>query len=942
MSRLHLCAVICALIVRCCDLTAQPERPSQTYDVFGQVRSDSTVTLSVQLIDEKNRRVSEHRVEAQVCIVGDSPSGAAADSPILAPGNGPPLLYDNSIHSFNFLRAEPGEELLDFGSSAGGYVNAIEVGYATELIAPGPLRFRIYGGSNTSTCPGELLLSLNISGLPGLFDGGFIFLELDLVTAGIEFTLPAGDFGYSYLFDPNDDQYIGAILSEGGSGSQDLLFLDCNPTIIRGDQHAGTYVRIFGLSGPVEPNLADTPDLPVLDCGGPLIVGDPNQPGDPNLPGDPNQLWLRPAQAMGDSLFRSQGRSVEVLDESMIDAAMASSTDGTAEIIVHLVEPKRMKRRVQWRRRHLAGRAKRDYEAFCEEIRFRQDRLLKDMPTRAFRMRHRYGNFTAVSASVNRATLRRLKRHPMVACIEPVVEVHPQLRQGLALMQAQEPREEFYGQGLSIAICDTGVDYTHPLLGGGGLPDGSGRIVGNNKVLGGFDFGDNDIDPIPGDDFASRAQGNSHGTSVAGIAAGGLADTGDYVGGVAHGAKIYALKISPQNGGSSDTGKIAAAYDWCVTNQFLEPNYPIMVINTSFGGGRRFSTTSGTATDIAAANAKAAGITVLASSGNDGYCDSMGAPASDENIISVGAVYDADIGRPGWCLNENSCAPGLETRATCSTGFVDFEASTAADQVTLYSNSADFLDVLAPSHHAYTLDISGTGTGANSDFVTTFGGTSAACPYAAGVVACLQSAALIQLGTFFSPDEVRDILVGTGTMISDGKAPSVVKPRVDLWAALQSITCSGEQLILRSDGVLALQVMDIQTPDWIRTNLVEPNFILEPDAFVRICVEPICTACNGSDPNGVIRVVTNDPDDPNGVRTIAVTTACPVCPVFSDLTDDCQTTLDDWSVFQQMWLWSRCTEPDWCRGADYDRNGRVSAVDLHFFFEQWLLGAVRP
>ena len=45
----------------------------------------------------------------------------------------------------------------------------------------------------------------------------------------------------------------------------------------------------------------------------------------------------------------------------------------------------------------------------------------------------------------------------------------------------------------------------------------------------------------------------------------------------------------------------------------------------------------------AAANAVAAGITIFASSGNDGYCDSMGWPACISYVNSVGAVYDANI-----------------------------------------------------------------------------------------------------------------------------------------------------------------------------------------------------------------------------------------------------------------------------------------------------------
>jgi subtilisin family serine protease len=58
------------------------------------------------------------------------------------------------------------------------------------------------------------------------------------------------------------------------------------------------------------------------------------------------------------------------------------------------------------------------------------------------------------------------------------------------------------GTGVRIAIIDTGVDYRHPDLGGGFGP--------GFRVVGGYDFINDDDDPV--DD-------NGHGSHVAGIAA---------------------------------------------------------------------------------------------------------------------------------------------------------------------------------------------------------------------------------------------------------------------------------------------------------------------------------------------------------------------------------------------------------------------------------------
>src|SRR3972149_1323122 len=88
----------------------------------------------------------------------------------------------------------------------------------------------------------------------------------------------------------------------------------------------------------------------------------------------------------------------------------------------------------------------------------------------------------------------------------------------------------FDGTGIKIAVIDTGVDYNHPDLFGFG-PDG--------KVIGGYDFIENDDSPL---------DTNGHGTEVAGI----IAANGN-LRGVAPNAKILAYRVSDTgNSVSSD------------------------------------------------------------------------------------------------------------------------------------------------------------------------------------------------------------------------------------------------------------------------------------------------------------------------------------------------------------------------------------------------------
>ncbi|MBB5870390.1 subtilisin family serine protease [Allocatelliglobosispora scoriae] len=168
------------------------------------------------------------------------------------------------------------------------------------------------------------------------------------------------------------------------------------------------------------------------------------------------------------------------------------------------------------------------------------------------------------------------------------------------------------GAGVTVAIIDSGVDYTHPDLGGG---FGEGH-----KVVGGWDFVNNDADPM--DD-------NGHGTHVAGIIAGRAAAPGGITG-VAPDASILAYKAMNEWGEGS-TSDIVAAIEAAI-----DPANPHRadVINMSLGG-------PGDGTDPlgqAATAATRAGVVVVASAGNSGPGrDTVGSPAAADGVIAVGA-----------------------------------------------------------------------------------------------------------------------------------------------------------------------------------------------------------------------------------------------------------------------------------------------------------------
>jgi subtilisin family serine protease len=515
------------------------------------------------------------------------------------------------------------------------------------------------------------------------------------------------------------------------------------------------------------------------------------------------------------------------------------------EVIVNLQSPVGKPRGREW-----------DSKAKLQEwhgaVKARQDEVISALAPGEFQLRHRFANQSGFSGAVTRQGFEKLARHPRVESIELVRVLKAQLAQGIPLMNAALYRSTYSGAGVAVAIVDSGVDYTHPRLGGGGFP--------NSKVIGGYDFGDLDPDP--------QASGSAHGTACAGIAAGDLGTTNDYIGGVAASAKIYALKITSGPGGGSSSAEVIAAWDWCITHKNDDPANPILVISTSFGGDRYFSACDGvqSAEATAANNAVAAGMTVLAASGNDGYCDSISSPACLSSVISVGAVYDAAYGTVTLCIDPDSCAPKYFD-PSCDTSF-GTDSVTAADKVTPYSNIAPFLGILAPAHRAYTTDIVGAGGYSAGDYEPNFGGTSAACPYAAGGVAALQSAARAATGRFLTPAEVRVILVNTGDPVTDTKV-AITKPRVNLGRAIESLGQNNSFTIF-NDGNAPLTVTAITldaAAAWLSWTPQGP-FTIGPGTAQVIALSVNPSLVPAGETTRRLVIASNDPDEnpyPGGV-----------------------------------------------------------------------------
>ncbi len=276
--------------------------------------------------------------------------------------------------------------------------------------------------------------------------------------------------------------------------------------------------------------------------------------------------------------------------------------------------------------------------------------------------------------------LEKLLSHTKVLSVDENKSFTPTLTQSLPLVgQPTVFSSGHTGEGTTVAVLDTGVDYTRTAFGSCSSPSGE------CKVSVAMDFAINDGFP---DDPASM-----HGTNVAGI-----------VLGVAPLAKIAALDVF--EGGLAWSDDIISAINWCIANRVT---YNIASINMSLGGIS--SPSPKPATDswgIAITSAINSGIVVVAASGNNGYKNAISLPAAYEGVVSVGAVYDSSFG--------GSLTWG---GGTCT------DNAPSEDQVTCFSNSASFLTMLAPGA---MIDAAGIN----------MGGTSQATPHVSGAAALLR------------------------------------------------------------------------------------------------------------------------------------------------------------------------------------------------------------
>ncbi|MFI8003476.1 S8 family serine peptidase [Streptomyces sp. NPDC086010] len=199
------------------------------------------------------------------------------------------------------------------------------------------------------------------------------------------------------------------------------------------------------------------------------------------------------------------------------------------------------------------------------------------------------------------------------------------------------------GQGVDVAVLDTGADTGHPDL--------AGRITATRSF-------------VPDEDVTDR---NGHGTHVASTIAGTGAASAGKERGVADGAGLHIGKVLSDTGSGQDSW-VLAGMEWAALDRHAK------IINMSLGSGAPSDGTDPLSEAVDRLSARTGALFVVAA-GNSAEPGTIGGPGAADDALTVSAVDSSDdvawfasqgprVGDGG--LKPEISAPGVDVLAARS------------------------------------------------------------------------------------------------------------------------------------------------------------------------------------------------------------------------------------------------------------------------------------
>lgn len=291
---------------------------------------------------------------------------------------------------------------------------------------------------------------------------------------------------------------------------------------------------------------------------------------------------------------------------------------------------------------------------------------------------------TAPSGAAARSTSAAPSLADGIETIHLDGKVKASLDSSVPFIDAPEAWAEGYtGDGVTVAVLDTGYDDTHPDL--------AGRVLPASKSF------------VPDSDVATDV--NGHGTHVASTIAGNGAASGGTHRGVADGADLLVGKVLGDDGYGQDSW-IIEAMEWAGQNA--------PIVSMSLG-----SMEASDGEDLMAESlnriADETGALFVVAAGNAGAAETIGAPGSAVEALTVGSVDDPS-GDLSWfssqgpltrsgALKPDVTGPGSDVtaaRSADSAGSGDYVAMSGTSMATPHVAGA--AAIIKQRHPEYTAD----------------------------------------------------------------------------------------------------------------------------------------------------------------------------------------------------------------------------------------------
>ena len=366
-----------------------------------------------------------------------------------------------------------------------------------------------------------------------------------------------------------------------------------------------------------------------------------------------------------------------------------------------------------------------------------------------------YHTVRGFSIEILEAGALRLARDPRVKLVEKDsvatfmgVQTGAEINWALdRIDQRARPLNEMYtyaktGAGVSAYVIDSGINFSQ---------NGSAGTADLAAHKNGFSVAYNTDGPMYFDALATNG-GKGHGTSVASILAGSLY-------GVAKGARIINVRIAPSDG-SMTASHVIGGINFAASHHRQNPGPAVATLC--------LGVPNTIAVEQAIINAIDSGIVFVIPAQHRKYPDYFTMTGAD----ACGSFPS----RLGNIAYSNAYVTNLNNRTTITVGATGNDDrrhfASAYKQNEWTSNYGPCVDIFAPGYYVQAWTALGPGT---------FGGTSAATPYVAGVVALY-----LEGKTTYDPNEVEEILKRNATanvLIDVGpNSPNLlVYSRVEEW-----------------------------------------------------------------------------------------------------------------------------------------------------------------